>query len=109
MVLKIANLGLVAIACEAYPIKRRLPLSMVVAPTIDKYINPCAATFFEDELELMAPFLPINRHQEREQNVRDCEKCRETKRESEGLQWQQPCCHCSSCKGQQMRVGSRVE
>jgi len=22
----------------------------------------------------------------------------ENKRESEGLQWQQPCCHCSSCK-----------
>ena len=50
-------------------------MSMVIAPTIDKCINPCAAaiveeelelaaTFVEEELELVAPFLPINRHQE---------------------------------------------
>ena len=41
---------------------------MVVAPTIDKCINPCAATFFEGELELMAPCLPINRHQRESKN-----------------------------------------
>ena len=46
---------------------------MVVAPIINKYINPCAVTFIEDELELVAPSLPINRHQEREQNKRECE------------------------------------
>ena len=61
-------------------------MSMVVAPTIDKCINPCAAVVVEEK-EL--PLLPINRHQEREQNERDYEKCRETKREREGLQGQQ--------------------
>jgi hypothetical protein len=30
-----------------------------------------AATFVEEELELVAPLLPIKGHQEREQNVRE--------------------------------------
>jgi hypothetical protein len=45
-----------------------------------------AATIVEEELELVAPFVPINRHQERAEFERDCECSRETKRESEELQ-----------------------
>jgi hypothetical protein len=48
-----------------------------------------AAIIVEEELELVAPFLPINRHQESQERERDCECSRETKRENEGLQWQQ--------------------
>jgi hypothetical protein len=48
-----------------------------------------AATIIEEELELVAPFLPINKHQESQERERDCECSRETKRENEGLQWQQ--------------------
>jgi len=48
-----------------------------------------AATIIEEELELVAPFLPINKHQESQERERDCECNRETKRENEGLQWQQ--------------------
>jgi hypothetical protein len=32
---------------------------MVVAPTIDKYINPCAAVVVEEK---EPPYLPIYRH-----------------------------------------------
>jgi hypothetical protein len=45
-----------------------------------------AATIVEEELELVAPFVPITRHQERAEFERDCECSRETKRESEELQ-----------------------
>jgi hypothetical protein len=46
-------------------------------------MSKVAATIVEEELELVAPFLPINRHQERatkfeqrarEENVRDQER-----------------------------------
>ena len=57
---------------------------MVVAPTIDKMVQPCAATINEEELELVAPFLPINRHQERvaefEQNREENKRDQERKR-----------------------------
>ena len=39
-----------------------------LAATIDKCINPCAAAIVEEEEPLS---LPINRHQKREQNVRE--------------------------------------
>jgi hypothetical protein len=61
---------------------------MVVAPTIDKMVQPCAATIIEEELELVAPFLPINRHQERKQRERVVSVCKRVERKKE-LQWQQ--------------------
>jgi hypothetical protein len=41
-----------------------------VTPTMCTYprYQRLAATFVKEELELVAPFLPINRHREREQN-----------------------------------------
>jgi len=36
-----------------------------------KWCNPCAATFVEEEKELVAALLPIKGHREREQSERE--------------------------------------
>ena len=56
----------------------RWVLSNKLRQPLTKWCNPCAATInaatmIEEELELVAPFLPINRHQESQECERDCE------------------------------------
>ena len=53
---------------------------MVIAPTIDKYINPCGAVVVEEE-ELLLKL--INRHQERESKVRVMSVCKRIERNRE--------------------------
>jgi len=53
-----------------------------------------AATIVEEELELVASFLPINKHRERERESKVREGCENVKRPREkvrGCQGQQPC------------------
>jgi len=84
------DLPLMAMTCATYPKKRGLPLSMVVAPTIDKMVQPMCSHLCWRRAGAVAPLLPIKKHREREsKEKRVVRMWREERKRG---------CHCSSCK-----------